>query len=405
MNAKDARGRTPLHTALLDSWEELGIAELSAVFLESSTRDSRSARDITSLIKLLLAHGADKADDAGTEVRSFSVGDRTNPRDILGVTRTRAYVTRAGSTHLYRVDPQTGVGSDVIDLGVFADADGNPDMERMATDGSRLFIQLRRLGPPPVGVPRETNGAIAVVDLASESLIDVDPSTPEIDAIELAGPAPRLRMHVDGDGEFLLVSATDGDHLSLGGGVEFVDLQTLASDGLLPAEAELAALGGFVMTGESEGYFLFHTDFAPSNHLQRFTIAGGPIQEPEIVFDFGVYLDALLFDPGTGLLYMPASEGGLHVVDTATNEPVTLQPVPLPGFPVDQVIGPVGSPYDLTGDGVVGIVDLLDLLAAWGDCAAPCPPTCVADIAAQDGPGTDCTVGILDFLLLLANWG
>ena len=333
-------------------------------------------------------------DGAGTEVRSFSVGDGTSPRDILGVTRTRAYVTRAGSTHLYRVDPQTGVGSDVIDLSVFADADGNPDMERMATDGTRLFIQLRRLG-----APQGTNGAIAVVDLASESLIDADPSTPEIDAIELAGPAPRLRMHVDGDGEFLLVSATDGDHLSLGGGVESVDLQTLASDGLLLAEAELAALGGFVMTGELEGYFLFHTDIAPSNHLQRFTIAGGAVPGPEIVFDFGVYLDALLFDPGTGLLYMPAAEGGLHVVDTATNELVTPQPVPLPGFAVDQVIGPVGSPYDLTGDGVVGVPDLLALLAAWGPCADPCPPACPEDL---DG---DCAIAVPDLLILLANWG
>ena len=343
-------------------------------------------------------------DAAGDEVWSFSVGDGTSPRDILGVSRTRAYVTRAGSTHLYRVDPQTGVGSDVIDLGVFADADGNPDMERMATDGSRLFIQLRRLGPLPEDATAEPHGAIAVMDLATETLIDAVPGTPEMDAIELVGPAPRLRMHVDGDGAFLLVSATDGDHLSLGGGVEFVDLQTLASDGLLLAEAQLAALGGFVMTGESEGYFVFHTDIVPSNHLQRFTIAGGAIQEPEIVFDFGVYLDAMLFDAETGLLYMPAAVGGLHVVDTATNEPVTREPIGLPGFPVDQVIGPVGSRYDLTGDGVVGVLDLLDLLAAWGDCAAPCPPTCVADIAAPGGPGADCTVGILDFLLLLANW-
>ena len=54
--------------------------------------------------------------------------------------------------------------------------------------------------------------------------------------------------------------------------------------------------------------------------------------------------------------------------------------------------------------GVVGIADLLDLLAAWGPCPAPCPPTCVADVAAAGGPGADCTVGILDFLLLLANW-
>jgi len=339
-------------------------------------------------------------DAAGTEVRSFSVGDRTSPRDILGVTRTRAYVTRAGSTHLYRVDPQTGVGSDVIDLSVFADADGNLDMERMATDGSRLFIQLRRLGLPAEGSPEVTNGAIAVVDLASESLIDADPGTPEIDAIELAGPAPRLRMHVDGNGKFLLVSATDGDHLSLGGGVEYVDLQTLVSDGLLLVEAELAALGGFVMTGVSEGYFLFHTDILPSNHLRRFTIAGGAVQEPEIVVDLGVYLDALLFDPRTGLLYMPAAEGGLHVVDTATNELVTLQPVPLPGFPVDLLIGPVGSPCpeDVNGDGTVNVLDLIDLLLCFGQPATP--PCDTGQDVNNDG-----TINVLDLIDLLLAFG
>ncbi len=379
-------------------WEVVTIAKLDSpdAVVQSFSGLIFVVEPATDLIRVF--------DDAGTEIRSFSVGAGTSPRDILGVTRTRAYVTRAGSTHLYRVDPQTGVGRDVIDLSVFADADGNPDMERMATDGSRLFIQLRRLEPPPEAVAKGATGAIAIVDLASESLIDADPSTPEIDAITLVGPAPRLRMHVDGDGEFLLVSATDGDHLSLGGGIEFIDLQTLTSAGLLLAEADLAALGGFVMTDKSEGYFLFHTDIIPSNHLQRFSIAGGAVPGPEIVFDLGVYLDALLFDSRTGLLYMPAAQGGLHVVDTVTNELVTHRPVPLPGFPVDQVIGPVGSRYDLTGDGVVGILDLLDLLSAWGDCAAPCPPTCVADIAAPGGPGADCTVGILDFLLLLANW-
>ena len=39
-----------------------------------------------------------------------------------------------------------------------------------------------------------------------------------------------------------------------------------------------------------------------------------------------------------------------------------------------------------------------DLLAAWGGCADPCPPSCPADL---DG---DCNVGITDFLILLANW-
>ena len=54
---------------------------------------------------------------------------------------------------------------------------------------------------------------------------------------------------------------------------------------------------------------------------------------------------------------------------------------------------------DLNGDGMVGIEDFLMLLAAWGPCPEPCPPTCLADLDA------DCEVGINDFLILLANWG
>ena len=53
---------------------------------------------------------------------------------------------------------------------------------------------------------------------------------------------------------------------------------------------------------------------------------------------------------------------------------------------------------DLDGDGAVGIVDFLALLAAWGPCPAP-PADCPADL---DGDGT---VGILDFMMLLGNWG
>ena len=55
------------------------------------------------------------------------------------------------------------------------------------------------------------------------------------------------------------------------------------------------------------------------------------------------------------------------------------------------------NPADLDEDGVVGITDLLELLAAWG----PCPPKgpCPADL------DCDGEVGITDFLLLLSLWG
>ncbi len=54
-------------------------------------------------------------------------------------------------------------------------------------------------------------------------------------------------------------------------------------------------------------------------------------------------------------------------------------------------------PGDIDGDGMVGISDLLILLASWGLCA-DCD-NCPADL------NDDCTVGIADLLILLGNWG
>ena len=59
--------------------------------------------------------------------------------------------------------------------------------------------------------------------------------------------------------------------------------------------------------------------------------------------------------------------------------------------------GAPAIPGDVDDDGDVDINDLLDLLAAWGPCAKPCPP-CAADF------NDDCIAGINDLLILLANW-
>ena len=77
-----------------------------------------------------------------------------------------------------------------------------------------------------------------------------------------------------------------------------------------------------------------------------------------------------------------------------------------PGTPssyTTTIPGPVAgpTPADITGDGVVDVDDLLAVINDWGDCAAPCPPPCVADIAP---PGGDCTVDVDDLLMVINNW-
>ena len=99
------------------------------------------------------------------------------------------------------------------------------------------------------------------------------------------------------------------------------------------------------------------------------------------------------------------ADGTLTIYGVDPDPPLSVPPA---AFLVDYIDGPPeGGPAtitvlplgDLNGDGIVGILDFLDLLAAWGPCPEPCPPSCPADL---DG---DCSVGITDFLTLLANWG
>ena len=59
---------------------------------------------------------------------------------------------------------------------------------------------------------------------------------------------------------------------------------------------------------------------------------------------------------------------------------------------------PSSSSADITGDGVVGIDDLLALLNSWGACDEPCATACPTDLN-----GT-CTVDIDDLLMLIAAW-
>ena len=50
---------------------------------------------------------------------------------------------------------------------------------------------------------------------------------------------------------------------------------------------------------------------------------------------------------------------------------------------------------DVNNDNSVNVTDLLGLLAAWGPCAAPCPPDIIIDG----------NVNVTDLLVLLAGWG
>jgi hypothetical protein len=69
------------------------------------------------------------------------------------------------------------------------------------------------------------------------------------------------------------------------------------------------------------------------------------------------------------------------------------------GVAVAQAGGGAPCPDIVGDDNVVDVQDFLALLAAWGPCDDPCPPSCAADT------NGDCVVDVQDFLAVLAAWG
>jgi hypothetical protein len=249
-----------------------------------------------------------------------------SPEDILVISPNRAFVTLYNSTDLAIVDPRDGTSCGAVDLSGFADHDGLPEMSMMASDGDRLFIQIQRLDRSGSGnlVPPSY---LAVLDLESETLIDVDPDQSGVQGIELLGTNPSFRMQVDSRLRRLFVS-TPGRRLSTSGGIEEIDLSALQSLGFILSESDAGAdLGGFVMVSVDEGYVLAHTDFIASSHLHSFSRTGG--QGAQITTTFNV-IDSMALDRITSQLFFPdpfSTPSGVHVIDTHTNTVLTSAPL------------------------------------------------------------------------------
>jgi len=335
-----------------------------------------------------LHYVVDRSSDGGVRVvdpetfdtvAQYPVGG--SPRDILVVDSGSAYVTRYDAAWLLEIHPTTGAVLDSVDLGGFADPDGIPEMSSMARDGCRVFVQIQRrdfvAGPP------FAPGLLAVVDVDTNTLIDVDPVAPGTQAIELVGLWPDHDMQVDAAARRLYVS-TPGPRLDVSGGIEEIDLDSLDRVGFVLSEEQASVdIGAFVVVSATKGYFVGHTDIVESSHLTAFSRPDSAALG-EVHTTLFATVESLAFDESASRLFYPEPNGpGIHVFDTNTDARLTESPVPTGTGPVDLVIargGDVGAPPPPAG-------------ALAGARAFPNPTTGAVTIElARSFPGSQVTI-------------
>ena len=230
--------------------------------------------------------------DLRTPLTQFSVGNGTNPHDIEIVAPDRAHVTRYDAASLLIVDPRDGTQLGEIDLGAFADGDGLPEVSGIVRVGDRLYLSCQRLdrdgGWGPVDV-----SYLIVVDLATDTVVDVDPETEGVQGIALSAANPNS-LAVFGERIAVGVVVNFGDRA---GGVEIVDAAANRSLGLAVSEEDLGGdITSMVLVDGSRGYAVV-ADENFANSVRPFDLSSGEVGPP-LESTSGGFIPQLAVDGG-----------------------------------------------------------------------------------------------------------
>jgi hypothetical protein len=178
----------------------------------------------------------------------------SNPYDIAVITPTKAYVAQYNSADLLVIDPSAGTITRTISLAQFADADGIPEAASITVVGAFAYVAVQQLDRASF-YTAPAHSHLAVVDTATDMLVDVDPSTAgTIDAIELTHGNPSGNMPLASDGRQLLVTEI-GNYGDPTGGIDVIDTMT----NTVARTIENADLGG---KASSAAWIMGHTAWA-----------------------------------------------------------------------------------------------------------------------------------------------
>ncbi len=259
--------------------------------------------------------------DLTAPLTQFSVGNGTNPHDIEIVAPDKAYITGYDTTDLLIVNPASGDELGRIDLSAFADGDGLPEVSQIVRVGQRLYLTCQRLDRGGTWGPVDDSFMI-VIDIETDTLVDIDPAADGIQGIVLDVPNPNSAV-VLGDKIAVSVVANFGDRA---GGIELIDTATNQSLGLAVSEEDLGGdITALVMASQNEGFAVV-SDENFANLVRPVNLASGSVGPPLESLSGG-FIASMAVD-GNRLIvgdrgsFSDPDAAGLKIFDTATGAPL-----------------------------------------------------------------------------------
>lgn len=233
-------------------------------------------------IYVLEKFGADnvlkvKADEIAPSgvVYQYSVGNGANPQNMVFLSDRKAYVSRYDDAMLWIVDPGATSAKTFkmgeVDLSVYADGDGLPEMAPMALVGDKLYVGCQRIDRDGGWAPLDAQ--VVIIDTATDEVTGVI-------ALQKGNPQAMVayggKLYVTSGGS--LFDPTDG-------GIEVIDTATDTYAGLRLTESDLGGnVGELLFQSATKGYVIVGAyvqdesgNWVPSYVVQPFDPSTGTV--------------------------------------------------------------------------------------------------------------------------------
>ena len=306
----------------------------------------------------------------------LSVGNGSNPKDIVVVSPDKAYVSRANSTELLIIDPTTLTEQGTIDLSALTkptDLDGFPDTHVMLLHQGLLYVVLQHLDQTN-GFQAVGPGEVAVIDTMTDTVAGVI-------ALQIPNPFPDLQFTAAlPRGPRILVGAT-GDTFGVdNGGIEAIDPVTQMVDPTLVVDEMALGAGSithFEVVSATKGYAIiafFADDGTFGNRLVSFNPTTGE--------QLDILADNLVFTPNfaisnAGQLYLgptdlTTTDHGVRIFDTALDVELTTAPLKISDLPPNTIVMIEDAQFDLTVHKAGGGTGTVTSVPEGLDCGTVC---------------------------------
>jgi len=246
-------------------------------------------------------------------VTQFSVGVGTNPQDIACTSTCRCYVSKFDAAKMTIVDPTAQPGTEIvgsIDLAGLADNDGLPEMSYLYLDGAQLIVAIERLNHNDPNMAPSGDGALAVIDTTTDTIVDADPNQSGVQAITLPYQNPVSPILAVTGAHKVAVACAASWQAEDCGGIAVVDLDAMTAESAVTCSDLGGVVTDFTLDGQGCGFAVVMNPQTYATSVKHFCLDGSNIDSCITEGTFDQITDAAL-----------TSEGDLLVTDGSYSTP------------------------------------------------------------------------------------